>query len=547
MATIIKSNNSNTQNDNDDDEGGSKTNMMETPTPSDWQHAKILLRRNLQNDCKKPKLWFARVFGVALMLLLYTMGFYFGYDANDDSGESLVQIEGNRDVRLFEGSHWTFPHRVQLAGSDQKFTARVRKALKNEIYYQQNKNVSVVLSKNQTLDSFLEDCELAEFSSAYSDICIFLQDNQSMHILYPGKEEATPFSAPLAGLQYALSQALLDVSGVDSSFGVSSIQQTPELVNAENVNANVMLLIFPGVLHCLAAAIMVMFMIGPPNTEQINGVLRSFVLVGVKQRTYILSWVVYYAIHGLLTAGALTCVSIFYNLMPMSNAVLLFFSHYLGVVGLASVITFLSQIIPQEELAQGMPWLCAFGSIGIAVPCLVFAPPDFPLLTLASAVSPFCGIIQYYAIYTLYDYSGVDTGIHPGENVVESGLLDNMLAQVVCIVLWVSVILLYSSVHVRAWISSHRNETDRNVEQAEGEEETTMENENFEPLPPGSEKLLEVRGVYHTYTPNCCKKIGNKSAKPVEVLKGLNMDICRGQVFSYLGHNGAGEHDPECI
>jgi ABC-type lipopolysaccharide export system ATPase subunit len=30
------------------------------------------------------------------------------------------------------------------------------------------------------------------------------------------------------------------------------------------------------------------------------------------------------------------------------------------------------------------------------------------------------------------------------------------------------------------------------------------------------------------------------SAKETKVLMGLDMDICRGEVFGFLGHNGAG-------
>jgi ABC-type glutathione transport system ATPase component len=62
--------------------------------------------------------------------------------------------------------------------------------------------------------------------------------------------------------------------------------------------------------------------------------------------------------------------------------------------------------------------------------------------------------------------------------------------------------------------------------------------DNFEPIAPGAEVLVSVRGLQHTYQPglfNC-----DKNKKPVEVLKGLDMDICRGEVFGYLGHNGAG-------
>ena len=59
----------------------------------------------------------------------------------------------------------------------------------------------------------------------------------------------------------------------------------------------------------------------------------------------------------------------------------------------------------------------------------------------------------------------------------------------------------------------------------------------FEPLTPGSEVLLTVRNMCHTYMPPRFQMCERKKP-PVEVLKGLDVDICRGEVFGLLGHNG---------
>jgi hypothetical protein len=108
---------------------------------------------------------------------------------------------------------------------------------------------------------------------------------------------------------------------------------------------------------------------------------------------------------------------------------------------------------------------------------------------------------------------------------VESGLLANMIAQICGILFWVIAILLYSSPRFHQWLrKNHENESDGL---------DVIDTDNFEPLPRDSEVLLSVRGLDHTYMPprfSC-----NKNAKPTEVLKGLDMVICRGEVFGYLG------------
>lgn len=51
--------------------------------------------------------------------------------------------------------------------------------------------------------------------------------------------------------------------------------------------------------------------------------------------------------------------------------------------------------------------------------------------------------------------------------------------------------------------------------------------------------MVSLRGVHHTYYPSRLQC--NKHAEPVNVLSHLNMDVCRGEVLGFLGHNGAGK------
>lgn len=121
----------------------------------------------------------------------------------------------------------------------------------------------------------------------------------------------------------------------------------------------------------------------------------------------------------------------------------------------------------------------------------------------------------------------------------ESGLLGVFFAQIACVCLYISVLLLYSSPHFWNFVN-HKLKHHDNYKTTR-EEEGDIQAENFEPLSSGSDVLVQVRGVHHTYAPGCCTSSCNKAAKPTEVLTGLDMDICRGEVFGYLGHNGAGK------
>lgn len=391
-------------------------NPPTTPPPTDWDHTLILLKRNLKKDRQKPWLWFARVFGVALMLMLYTVGFFVGYD-DQPVGEHLIQDDQGNQVRLFDGRQMAYPGKIRLAGQDNALTRQVGEELEAFISTQVMEDDDIYNSSDamemSKLDAFSLGCELDEIPSAYSEVCVFLQSNYQTRILFPGKESATPFQEPLAGAQYAVNMALFNAhtngSETMDDFDpvVEQIQRVPELIRAGESasNANPALVITIGFLHCLAAAIMAMLIIGPANTDQISEVVRSFVLVGVKMRTYVLSWCLYHALNGLVTAAALTLVSIYYNLMPQSDWLLIFFSHYLGILGMAALFVLLSQAVKQEELAQGLPWLGAFGSGAVVIPCLIFLDVHFPVLFLATAISPFAGIIHYSAVYATYDYS----------------------------------------------------------------------------------------------------------------------------------------------
>jgi hypothetical protein len=68
-----------------------------------------------------------------------------------------------------------------------------------------------------------------------------------------------------------------------------------------------------------------------------------------------------------------------------------------------AIFVLLSQVVEQDELVQGTPWLEAFGSMAIATPIWILPEPTFPLMYLARVIISYCGMMQYYAVYTTHD------------------------------------------------------------------------------------------------------------------------------------------------
>ena len=228
-------------------------------------------------------------------------------------------------------------------------------------------------------------------------------------------------------------------------------------------------------------------------------------------------------------AGLLTLVCIYFRLMPMSNGGLIFISNYLGLVQLYALLIMMMQFVHSEETSSVVIWLFGFLSMGIGSAFLALDSAQNVVLTILTVVSPFIGMMQYFGIYITYDYTGYNTGIHAGLNVVSSGLLSNVIAQICGILFWVALILVYSKV---------RNSVVHKGEQIAPSPESDV-GDKFEPLSPGQDVVLSVKGLCHSYYPSPLSC--DKNVKPLDVLKGLDLEICRGEVFGYLGHNGCGK------
>ena len=529
---------------------GNAGTVLRTKAPSDVDHVVTLMKHRLTKDRKKVRLYFLRTFGPAFMLMLYTVGFFVGYQTDT---ESVVQ----GDFRLFPAEDWAPPRSLQIAGTTATFAENVSSALLGSPYYPGvnghittgHNPVTFVNETNST--AFRAYCEQSVQKGPTSEACVFLHDVDHYTILAAeGAGLSDGFlltDRSLSAAQWAMNNAIFNVTGVQQLFPIDQIQKLPQSFKSEGFEASMVFTIIIGLLTVLPITLGAQFLLGPITFEKLQEIARSYEVVGVKPYSYSAHWFVYYSIHGLFTAVSFTAVSLVWKLYPMSSGGLIFVSHYLAHVHLYAVLILLGRIVTQEELAQGAPYLLLFFSAGVAVPSII---ADSPILTVMTAVSPYIGVFQYCSIYVNYDTYGFGVGVHPS-NIVESGLLGNMIAQLAGIILWLGLLGIVSSPNTATMFSSSfgrgqdNNYDDDDDDDDEGNNgdngvpssEYDGQPENFEALPPGSQVLLSVRNLHHTFQPGCCA--GGK--KPVEVLKGLDMDICRGEVFSYLGHNGAGK------
>lgn len=346
------------------------------PIPSDWDHAKTLMALSFTKDKKKPKLWALKLLLMPALLMLYTIGFFMGY-GGDDGNSYIVG-----DYRLFNGEEWTYPTKVNIGAFNSSFLDDVVNSLSDKF-------TDIAILNGTTSDEIKVACQGKIDDLASNEICAFISSENDYELYFGGKETTPPTQHALAGAQYAINSALLNVSDLNEVYPAIQIQQTPQLVTKDTIQPVLPVVLVPAIMYVLAAVIYSLFIAGSITNEKINGIAKSYLLVGVKMRTYLLQWLLYYSLQGILLAGLLTLVCIYFKLMPMSNGGLIFVSNYLGLVHLYAVVILSMQFVSEEETASAILWLIGFFCMGVGSAILVLQSATHVAMTVLSVFFPF--------------------------------------------------------------------------------------------------------------------------------------------------------------
>eukprot|EP01060_Flectonema_neradi_P027057 TRINITY_DN366_c0_g2_i1.p1 TRINITY_DN366_c0_g2~~TRINITY_DN366_c0_g2_i1.p1 ORF type:complete len:1258 (+),score=187.99 TRINITY_DN366_c0_g2_i1:13-3786(+) len=484
------------------------------PTPSQVEHIAILMKTLGRRDLAKKKYWFIRTFGVAFMMMMYTVGYMVGYDA--DKGEG-----GTGKLILSNGENWELPDSIVVGSAEENLAASLQPLLRRNIS-------EVTVSGLRNITEFKS--HLSSTSLSGDNAGLFLISDRNYTIYYYSDNDATFSYDWIAGTQHVVNTALLDLSGRSIS-PVSRVQNVPEI---QYTSKPLWAIPFgPGALVAMACALLTMFVFLPIVQENLKEVVRAYRLVGVHMRSYLLSWVLYLSLNGLLTAGVMTFVTYQFRLYSRSNQGLVYLSHYLALVHLYCVCSLSSQFVQQEELANGLPWMVTLISIGVGALAFGTGMPDGAIAVL-TACSPYFGIIHYSSVYGTYDYLGYGTGVHPSD-IESSGLLAAYIGQFCGIMLWLIAMNVYSSDRLK--LGSVRKGKFGVQDLPESSRTNLLEMEHIEPLSQNANVLVSVKKLFKSFqiTKNC------RVEKSVDILKGLDMTICRDEVFGFLGHNGAGK------
>ena len=455
-----------------------------------------------------------------------------GYQGGNNDGSSFVVGQ----YRLFSGENFTYPQHIKLGAFNASYAGEVAESIITSLPNNNLINVTVMMNATTSHDVISQCDEEGSMDDSASNekICAFISDINQYTIYYGGKEYAYPTQMALSGAQHVINSALLTISNVEEiMYPAVQIQRVPQLVTKNTVQPVLSVVLVPAIMYVLAAVVCSIFVAGAIVNEKLNGIAKSYLLVGVKMRTYLFQWLAYYSLMGILLACLLTLVCIYFRLMPMSNGGLVYVSNYLGLVQLYAMLIMVMQFVSSEETSSVVIWLIGFLSMGVGSAVLALDSVHNAVLTVLTVFSPFVGMIQYIGMYILYDYTGFNTGIHPGVNVVSSGLLGNMIAQICGILFWVGLMVVYAKMRNKVG----RKPAHNNIVTASSQ--VVTDGDKFEPLSLGQDVVLSVKGLYHSYAPSLLSC--DKTKKSVDVLKGLDLEICRGEVFGYLGHNGCGK------
>jgi len=519
--------------------------MTRTPVPSALEQLLTLVKKQVIVDLKAPRLLLVRTLAVPVFLSLYGISNLGAYDefaqevttAKYDTYEG-IPLEGFSEALLLnpEATLW-------LGGEEGVDLGELSSA--------------IVLPENRTSDlvKVFDDINDADtFATMCGDVLsnftagIFVHEAEpvwrySMYVpaasAPDGAVSTVPFSyfqAIRSGVvlaQRLIESAMLSVNGVTNIANqFPLIQQLP----TENGNETTLwfLLWLPGFYFCLGVLFMLNICLSPMVADQRKEVVRQFTLLGVPRWVYWMHWVASLSLFMIVTA-ALTAVAIIeMKFAALANGFLVFLASFLALVHFACLAVIVPNYVTKDEVAGIVPFFAWILSSLSYIPVLSIASePSQAVQVIMTILNPNWGVFHFITVLVEYDWPAKNVGVS-FSNIVESGFLYALLSQLAGILVYTSIIL-----HLYMPKRSHISLTEEEEARARAQNEASSLDADLEPLSEDAKVVVSVNGLTKSFIDKTMSQ--QRKATKKQVLRGLNMEICKGEVFGFLGHNGAGK------
>jgi ABC-type transporter Mla maintaining outer membrane lipid asymmetry ATPase subunit MlaF len=258
------------------------------------------------------------------------------------------------------------------------------------------------------------------------------------------------------------------------------------------------------------------------------GLDRQFLLMGVPSTIYWFHYFIVYTIENIVTATFYTIISymIFLN---DCNFGLLLLNYIIAFSAISSLIVILPTVVKQPDAIQVVPYMLILGSI-ITWTIIIYLvkDPTNIIITLFSLLNPIWGMQQLLASYYSFSGAGLGIGVTTIMEWWECGAGPCFFAQIGNIVLYLGIIH-YKNRPQRGTIPPASDE-DKQSALTPSKYIQSIPAERNE-----SDVAFCVTGLRKEFV------IGGsgKTKKTIKAVNGLNMTVKKGEVYGFLGHNGA--------
>ena len=334
-------------------------------------------------------------------------------------------------------------------------------------------------------------------------------------------------------LQQEQSSSSTSTSNNSSSINYEYIQRQPIEIVEDNENNKLPswgMLLAVGAYANLGVLFMLSIFAQLVSEDIRIGLDRQFLLMGVSSTIYWFHYFIVYSIENIVTATLYTIIS-YMVFLSECNFGLLLLSFITAFSAVSSLIIILPTFVKQPDAIQVVPFIFILVSIIIWTPIIYLVKdPTNIIITLLSLLNPIWGMQQLLASYYSFTGAGLGIGVTTIMEWWECGAGPCFIAQIGSIILYLSLIH-YKNRPKRGTIPPASDE-DKQSALTPSKYIQSIPAERNE-----SDIAFSVTGLRKEFI------IGGsgKTKKTIKAVNGLNMTVLKGEIYGFLGHNGAGK------